>query len=501
MGTITRGKFTGSTQSFKSRSKSSKIGSGLTLGSQRKQDLEARAINDKRDQEQAKTKEISRREKERKAMRSDLEKRVSEETNPNRNTDERRKVVNVGRPDTAKNPMDPRAKLVKQAEIKNKIIENQEKSMSLQKYHNLSDDLVAAVRAVLEGKNPFQKKDDDKKSAKKDDDSDDKDVKSKKSDDDDDDDKDTKSSKKSDDSDDEDDDDQDKQVGKGGKKTKVDISPNIKMANEELKGKQKKLDKNHNGKLDAQDFKMLRREDVEAKHITEEKTHTVWFQKGTKVGARSARGVGVTAQNDKHAIELAKKQFPDHKNGWFVDKIKSHAKEEVEQIDELSKNTLASYKKKSGVDMNDARDRAIKHFDDNKATGSVDSIIKGNKEQKHFEKRWKGLAKANKKLKEEASLSDEETARILAKLNEADDEDEKHDGPEHIVMQLRKAKSLGANNRPIHFHDGSKVKVHGAHVQKALDMHGSFKKAPEKDEFTQKLQASHASFKKAIGEG
>ena len=32
---------------------------------------------------------------------------------------------------------------------------------------------------------------------------------------------------------------------------------------EELKGGQKKLDKNKNGKLDAQDFKMLRGEKVE----------------------------------------------------------------------------------------------------------------------------------------------------------------------------------------------------------------------------------------------
>lgn len=400
MGTITTGKFVGSDAAFKTR-KSKSLSSSMRLGSQRKDSLEKKAIDDKRNQEQAKTKEISRREKERKAMQSDLQKRVaSEETNPNRNTDERRKVVNVGRPDTAKNPMDTRAKLVKQAEIKNKIIEDQEKSMTLQKYHNLPDDLVSAVRSVLEGKNPFAKKDDDDKkkpSKKDDDDADDKDTKAKKSDDDDDDDKDTKSkSKKSDD-----DDDQDKPIGKNGKKTKVDIEPNMKTANEE----------------------------VEAEHIAEEKTHTVWFQKGTKVGARSARGIGVTAKNDKHAIEVAKQQFPDHKNGWFVDKIKSHVKEEV-------------------------------------------------------------------------TLSDEETARILAKLEEAkgsDDEDHQ-DGPEHIVMQLRKAKSLGANNRPIHFHDGSKVKVHAAHVQKALDMHGSFKKAPEKDEFTQKLQASHASFKKAIGE-
>lgn len=39
------------------------------------------------------------------------------------NTDKRRTVVNVGRPDTAKDPLDSKAKLVKQAEIKTKIID------------------------------------------------------------------------------------------------------------------------------------------------------------------------------------------------------------------------------------------------------------------------------------------------------------------------------------------------------------------------------------------
>lgn len=384
----TQGTFKGSPSSFKTNL-SRGVESGIDLSSKRKDSLEKKAIDDKHNQEQAKAKEISRRKKERKQMGS----KFSEETNPNRNTDIRRKEVVVGRPDTAKNPMDPRSKLLKQMEIKVKRIdEKQEKSMSLQKYHNLPDALVSAVTSVLEkSMNPFAKKDDDKKAPKKDDDKDD--------------DKDTKA-KKSDDKDD--DDDQDKEIGKGKKKTKVDVNP----------------------KTDDKDDGGVKEEvEVEAEHIAEEKTHTVWFQKGTKVGARSARGIGVTAKNDKHAIEVAKQQFPDHKNGWFVDKIKSHAKEEI-------------------------------------------------------------------------ALSDEETARILAKLEEAKGDDEDHqDGPEHIVMQLRKAKSLGANNRPIHFHDGSKVKVHAAHVQKALDMHGSFKKAPEKDEFTQKLQASHASFKKAIGEG
>jgi len=367
---ISQSKFTGYNSSFKSR-KTNQIGPGLSLDVRRKQDLEAKAINDKQNQEQAKAKEISRGEKERKTMRADLEKRVSsEEADPNRNTDARRKVVNVGRPDTAKSPMDPRSKLAKQGEIQRKIIEDQEKnSMTFQKYHSLPDDLVNAVRLVMEKKNPFVK-DNDKTSAKKDDDVDDSDDKNMKS-------------KKSENGDDVDDsENSEKMVGKNGK-TKVDIAPKLKVSNEELKGGQKKLDKNNNGKLDKHDFKMLR-------------------------------------------------------------------KEEVEQVDELSNKTLRNY------------------------TGAA--------------------------TKEDITLSDEETARILAKLNEADDDEDKHDGPEHIVMQLRKAKSLGAANRPIHFHDGSKVNVSSGHVRKALDMHNSFKKTLDKEEFTKKLQASHSSFKKAIGE-
>jgi hypothetical protein len=419
MGINSQGRYLGTDSAFKYR-KSKSIGAGIKLGSQRKDSLEKKAIDDKHDQEQAKTKEISRRQKERRSMRKELEKRVAaEETNPNRNTDERRKVVNVGRPDTAKNPIDTRSKLAKQGEIKKKIIdENEVKTMTFQKYHNLPDDLVAAVRSVLEGKNPFAKKDDDKKLSKDDDSDDDDDMKAK--------------SKKDDD--DDDDADQDKKVGVDGKKTKVDLNPKMKMANEELKGNQKKLDKNHNGRLDAQDFKMLRKEEVEQvdESMKFDKSHAPMPElnqpslKAHKAAADWHREYYEQSTNNKHKL-LHKDRMLHH-------------------------NSMVAAMKSMGVQ---------------------ESMV---------------------------ALSDEETARILAKLNEADDEDEKHDdGPEHIVMQLRKAKSLGAANRPIHFHDGSKVKVASGHVQKALDMHGSFKKAPEKDEFTQKLQASHASFKKAIG--
>ena len=467
--TTSQGKYLGSDASFKTR-KGKSISSSLRVSAQRKDSLEKKAIDDKRNQEQAKAKEISRREKERQSMRKRFEQRVAEESNPNRNTDERRKVVNVGRPDTAKNPMDPRAKLVKQAEIKTKIIEAQEKTMSFKSYHGLPDDLVAAVRGVLEGKNPFAKKDDDKKTPKKDDDADDKDTKAKKddSDDDDADDQDTKSSKK-----DSDDDDADREVGKGGKKTKVDVNPTMKMANEELKGGQKKLDKNHNGKLDAQDFKMLRKEEVEVSDsLTEDRAG---------YGGPTAKDYGYVKKTDPDP-EKAKKyhDYYEHPNGNSY-RIKGWGGDKIEFNRPNASNKKGD--KKKIIYKSVYPEANVRHFN-------------RDLEKEH------GKVTKSPTTQSESVLSVAEMARIEAKLASLkENDDEKHeDGPEHIVMQLRKAKSLGAANRPIHFHDGSKVKVASGHVQKALDMHNSFKKAPDKDEFTQKLQASHASFKKAIGE-
>jgi len=55
-----------------------------------------------------------------------------------------------------------------------------------------------------------------------------------------------------------------------------------KVAKEELVGNQKKLDKNHNGKLDKQDFKMLRKEETEEldeksqyAHVNKAVSHTL----------------------------------------------------------------------------------------------------------------------------------------------------------------------------------------------------------------------------------
>ena len=465
-------------------------------------------------------------------MRKELEKRVAaEETNPNRNTDERRKVANVGRPNTAKNPMDTRSKLAKQGEIKTKIIdENEVKSMNFQKHHNLPDDLVAAVRAVMEKKNPFAK-DDDKK-PKKDDDSDDADDKKAKS-------------KKDDDSDDAAD-DQDEKVGTSGKKTKVDLNPKMKMANESVVTEAKSFyvrsgddrgDEKVHGKHSDLKSALAAAKKISGGHVVQ--------TSGPKKNS-SLETITHYHGPDGHVY---KADDNDSFHPKYGTSYRDHMKEELEQIDEISRGmaikayqarqfrndpyrddidadpereqkkasaTLARIHKKFGPGMAKHAERAAaddfrrhpltKGKDDYLASKqhvygqlAKPSTKRGMKQRKDYMSSNKGAIKVS--TREEFLLSDEETARILAKLNEAGDEDDHQDGPEHIIMQLRKAKSLGANNRPIHFHDGSKVHVDPGHVQKALDKHASFKKAPEKDEFTQKLQASHASFKKAIGEG
>lgn len=53
----------------------------------------------------------------------------------------------------------------------------------------------------------------------------------------------------------------------------VDFAPTVFEEAKNLKGKQHKLDKNKNGKIDSEDFKMLRKEDIdinESEELTEE---------------------------------------------------------------------------------------------------------------------------------------------------------------------------------------------------------------------------------------
>ena len=105
---------------------------------------------------------------------------------------------------------------------------------------------------------------------------------------------------------------------------------------EELKGNQHKLDKNKNGKLDAEDFKKLRKEDSEIEEGTGSLKPGWMLKKDPEL-----------AKKVKEKIDLAKKRqatYGDKSAGKSVS-------EEVEEIDELSTDTLKSYQHKATMDF------------------------------------------------------------------------------------------------------------------------------------------------------
>jgi hypothetical protein len=110
--------------------------------------------------------------------------------------------------------------------------------------------------------------------------------------------------------------------------------------NEALKGNQHKIDKNKNGKVDAHDFKLLRKEETldEALDPSEIAGNPKMYDAATVKKAYYHKS---TSASDKES--LARHLDRHHGNKEWRNPVK----EEAEQIDELSKGTLASYAKKA----------------------------------------------------------------------------------------------------------------------------------------------------------
>jgi hypothetical protein len=109
--------------------------------------------------------------------------------------------------------------------------------------------------------------------------------------------------------------------------------------NEALKGNQHKIDKNKNGKVDAHDFKLLRKEELdEALDPSEIAGNPKMYDAAT---AKKAYYHKSASASDKES--LARHLDRHHGNTEW----RKTVKEEAEQIDELSKGTLASYAKKA----------------------------------------------------------------------------------------------------------------------------------------------------------
>ena len=168
-----------------------------------------------------------------------------------------------------------------------------------------------------------------------------------------------------------------------------------KIMAEQLKGNQKKIDKNHNNKIDGQDFAILRGE----KKVEEAAKPD--FLDLDKDGNKKESMKKASSQMKKEEVEqieeMDKSQDPPGRDGgpqfppgpkvskkvikainkdpakhlsdlFTKEYSKKKVKEEVEQIDELKKCTLQSYYKKS-VDRADDLGQKHKEAEINRMTG------------------------------------------------------------------------------------------------------------------------------------
>nr|QMP83397.1 MAG: hypothetical protein [Caudoviricetes sp.] len=140
----------------------------------------------------------------------------------------------------------------------------------------------------------------------------------------------------------------------------------LSRAETKLKGDQHKLDKNKNGKLDSQDFKLLRKESEEL----EEKL-------SVSDGAEKWIHDFVHSDNPKFEGKSKKERIQMALGAFYA--AKKDTNEEVEDIQELSKETLQNYVNKRQWDMG-ANEKAQKKMDT-------------------------GLARAEKKIKRKLKIS------------------------------------------------------------------------------------------------
>jgi DNA topoisomerase IB len=167
----------------------------------------------------------------------------------------------------------------------------------------------------------------------------------------------------------------------------------IDSVNEVLKGGQKKLDKNNNGKIDGDDFKKLRGDDEVdevAASMTQQRAAgaALATQRGEYDGGKKGGAINrMSAMKASDLMKIAgtkKKELPMRK-------------EEAEQMDELSKSTMGSYIKRASFDL------AGRVGDERVVHGGVNRARKNK-----IQNRERGILKAVDKLtKEEAEQMDE----------------------------------------------------------------------------------------------
>ena len=202
------------------------------------------------------------------------------------------------------------------------------------------------------------------------------------------------------------------------------------VVDEALKGDQHKIDKNKNGKVDAHDFKLLRKEEAKkpVSPFDWKNTPRQTAEKGEKTGHTAKKISTGTVYTKKYTKEEATQEEFNKEIKIAQDKSTGKVKaevakpavqavqnEQVEQLDELSKKTLGSYVKKASHDV--AHKGALtRQFANDSAAAKKDSNYwdakkADDKSNKMFAKSWKrreNMGKAVDRLaKEEYEQLDE----------------------------------------------------------------------------------------------
>jgi hypothetical protein len=180
------------------------------------------------------------------------------------------------------------------------------------------------------------------------------------------------------------------------------------VVDEALKGDQHKIDKNKNGKVDAHDFKLLRKEEAKkpASPFDWKNTPRQTAEKGEKTGHDAKKISTGTVYTKKYTKEEASQEEFNKEIKIAQDKSMGKSKaevakpavqavkqESVEQIDELKKSTLASYVKKASHDVAHKGAMTRQHANDSEAARKDsrynDARKSMEKADKTFAKSWK----------------------------------------------------------------------------------------------------------------
>lgn len=313
---------------------------------------------------------------------------------------------------------------------------------------------------------------------------------------------------------------------------------------EALKGDQHKIDANKNGKIDAHDFKLLRKkkgiaETYATMNSEEEQIDELSAELATRAGdkadarliaMRKARKFGSNPSGAETKSSNQVRKFDSYASK------KQNTNEEVEELDELSKATLGAYVKKAA---GSAAHNAMTHGQKKAEQDEVDRITNrhmsfGDKDKIHAAlktthrdveaprekagKRIAGINMAVKKLtKEEAELTQEEIDFIEAtmadleegrgrppkegseawKKRQAEGAAEQDEPRQHPIQQLERIKRDMRGGADFKHRDGSVHHVTGAQASKILDKYHGLKPA-EKETMQKEIHASHAGLKKHL---